>query len=102
MNCLSETRRRMLDQLGQAQDWRSEEQKLADAVARHLANIGLHICLASDSGGNTMIRGNALEAARASAIHAFDDSQAELYRRVEDLCLIDPRKLGKALTYAIT
>lgn len=97
MNCMSQARRRMLDQIAEARDWRSEEQKLADAVARHLANIGLHASLASDSA-----HGNALEAARASATRAFDDSQADLFRLVEDICLIDPRKLGKALTYAIT
>lgn len=97
MTYMAEVRRRMLDQIEQARDCRSDEQKLADAVARHLSNIGLHSSLAAEPALNI----EALEQARADAIRAFDDSQAELFRLVEDICLIDPRKLGKALVHAI-
>ncbi|MDT9600048.1 hypothetical protein [Sphingosinicella rhizophila] len=89
---ISETRRRLIEQIDQARDWRSDEQRIAEAVARHLANIDLCEGLAAARQG---------EVPASAPACACEDSQADLYRLVEDHCLVDPRKLGKALAHAL-
>ena len=75
-------------------DERSESERIEEAVERHLANAGLRASLFTLPVPATP---EWVEASRR-AVAACDDSQAELFRLVEDMICVDPVRLGKALT----
>jgi hypothetical protein len=73
---------------------RSDGERLEEAVERHLANAGLCASLFTLP---VVAAPEWLEASRR-AVAAYDNSQAELFRLVEDMMSVDPVRLGKALT----
>jgi hypothetical protein len=66
-------------------DYRSDEQKLADLLDEHLSNVDALNSAPSDE----LIFGRAQS--------AYEDTQAQLWRLIEDMLCVDPRKLGRAL-----
>jgi hypothetical protein len=77
----------------QHRDERSDSERLEEAVERHLANAGLCASLFTLPAVGAP---EWLEASR-QAIVAYDNSQADLFRLVEDMMCVDPVRLGKAL-----
>lgn len=67
-------------------DYRSDEQKLADLIDEHLSNVDALNAAPADE----MIFGRAQS--------AYEDTQAQLWRLLEDMLCVDPRKLTKALS----
>lgn len=84
-------RRNVSDQIEQARDFRSDEQRLAAAIDRHLSNVSLRDALNRD--GALLC-----EQTSRRADLACEDSQAQLWRLIEDEFCCDPRKLAKALS----
>jgi hypothetical protein len=76
-------------------DDRSDSERLAEAIERHLANAG--VCASLRSPAIALLAPGSLEASRR-ADGAYDSSQAELFRLVENMLCVDPVRLGKALT----
>ena len=75
-------------------DDRSDSERLTEAIERHLANPGLRASLPT----SLLHRAapGCLVSRRLEA--AYESSQAELFRLVEDMVCVDPVRLGKALT----
>ncbi len=91
MNAETLTRRSLNDQIEQARDYRSDEQKLAAAIDLHISNCRIR----DDLNGHP---GAVSESLSRQADLACESSQAQLWRLIEDVCLCDPRKLAKALS----
>lgn len=88
---ISPFRMAILEQLAEARDDRSDVERLHDAMKAHRFNHDRRVALTDPS--------NPLpsEAQLNEADLRFEDSEAELWRAIEDVCLCDPRELGRLL-----
>jgi hypothetical protein len=76
-------------------DERSDSERLGEAIERHLANAERCASLFTPP-VDVAAPGWAEASKQAKAAH--DNSQANLFRLVEDMICVDPVRLGKALT----
>lgn len=75
-------------------DDRSEQELLKEAVDRHLSNAGLLNAIVSPP----YVMDERLSVAFDHAQRAYEDSQAQLYRLIEDMTMISATKLRDALS----
>ena len=76
-------------------DERSDSERLTEAIELHLANAGL--CASLFTSPMDFAAPGSIEASRRAEA-AYDSSQADLFRLVEEMVCVDPVRLGEALT----